>query len=169
MNAIDILKDLADRPAQAAERLRDRLTPEALAAHPGGHANSPAWLLWHIGREIDVQVAQMGGGEQVWHSGGYAERTGLGDRGEAIGYGQSDEEARAVRTADAGPLLDYVRAATDALTAYLDSLADADLDEVVDEEWDPPVTRGVRLVSIIDDAAQHAGQLAYAIGAPERG
>lgn len=169
MNAIDILKDLAARPAQSAEQLRDRLTPEALAAHPAGHPNSPAWLLWHIGREIDAQVAQMSGGEQVWHSGGFAERTGLGESGEAIGYGQSDEEARAVRVDDAGPLLDYVRAVTDALTAYLDSISDTDLDDVVDEDWDPPVTRGVRLVSVINDAAQHVGQLAYAMGAPERG
>jgi len=35
----------------------------------------------------------------------------------------------------------------------------------VDQSWDPPVTCGVRLISIIDDAAQHVGQAAYVVGA----
>jgi hypothetical protein len=35
---------------------------------------------------------------------------------------------------------------------------------VVDEAWDPPVTLGVRLVSVIDDCAQHAGQAAFVRG-----
>ena len=39
-----------------------------------------------------------------------------------------------------------------------------DLDRVVDERWDPPVTLGVRLVSVVDDCAQHAGQAAYVRG-----
>ena len=43
-------------------------------------------------------------------------------------------------------------------------MTDADLDRVVDEHWDPPVTLAVRLVSVIDDATQHAGQAAYASG-----
>ena len=39
-----------------------------------------------------------------------------------------------------------------------------DLDRVVDRRWDPPVTLGVRLVSIADDSLQHAGQAAYVRG-----
>ena len=37
-------------------------------------------------------------------------------------------------------------------------------DRVVDRTWDPPVTLGVRLVSILDDDTQHAGQAAYVRG-----
>ena len=47
---------------------------------------------------------------------------------------------------------------------YVNGLDDASLDEVVDDSWDPPVTRGVRIVSTIDDAAQHVGQAAYVRG-----
>ena len=47
---------------------------------------------------------------------------------------------------------------------FVGGLADDDLARVVDERWDPPVTLGVRLVSVIDDAVQHAGQAAYARG-----
>ena len=43
-------------------------------------------------------------------------------------------------------------------------LTPADLDVVVDERWDPPVTMGVRLVSIADDCLQHVGQAAYVRG-----
>ena len=48
-------------------------------------------------------------------------------------------------------------------------LTPADLDRVVDERWDPPVTLGVRLVSVVDDDIQHAGQAAFVRGVLERG
>ena len=46
------------------------------------------------------------------------------------------------------------------LTEAFDRLPD--LVGVVDRSWDPPVTLGVRLVSILDDGTQHVGQAAYA-------
>jgi hypothetical protein len=46
----------------------------------------------------------------------------------------------------------------------LEGLTPDDLDRVVDKRWDPPVTLGVRLVSIADDSLQHAGQAAYVRG-----
>lgn len=61
-------------------------------------------------------------------------------------------------------LLDYHRAVVDRSLAYLRGLSAADLDRVVDENWDPPVTLGVRLVSVLDDDFQHAGQAAYVRG-----
>ena len=42
------------------------------------------------------------------------------------------------------------------------------LDRIVDTRWDPPVTLGVRLVSIADDDIQHAGQAAYVKGLLQR-
>ncbi len=39
-----------------------------------------------------------------------------------------------------------------------------DLDRVVDKRWNPPVTLGVRLVSILNDDVQHVGQAAYVRG-----
>lgn len=162
MTAAQLLADAASRPLDAVRALRPHLTPETLNAHVGRQPNSVAWLLWHLGREIDVQVADLGGHEQVWTAQGFAARLGLGD---GIGYGQSAEEARAVRSDDADGLLDYVAAATRSLQDYLATLDDVSLDDVIDDSWDPPVTRGVRLVSVIDDAAQHAGQAAYALGA----
>ena len=51
-----------------------------------------------------------------------------------------------------------------ATASYVAGLAPEDLDRVVDERWDPPVTLAVRLVSVISDDLQHAGQAAYARG-----
>lgn len=162
MTAVDLLADAASRPLEAVRALRPHLSPETLNAHVGTQPNSVAWPLWHLGREIDAQVADLGGHEQVWMAQGFDERLGLGD---GIGYGQSAAEARAVRSEDPDGLLDYVAVATRSLQDYLGTLQDSALDEVIDDRWDPPVTRGVRLISVIDDAAQHAGQAAYALGA----
>ena len=61
-------------------------------------------------------------------------------------------------------LLGYL-AEVDARTkSMLEGLTADDLDRVVDRRWDPPVTMGVRLVSIADDCLQHVGQAAYVRG-----
>jgi Protein of unknown function (DUF664) len=51
---------------------------------------------------------------------------------------------------------------------YVAGLDDSDFDRVVDKRWDPPVTLGVRLVSIISDDLQHAGQAALIRGIVQR-
>ena len=163
MNAIEILIDTAGRPLEALEATRDRITAENLNAHPG-HDNSIAWLLWHTGREIDAQLAALSGGDEVWSAAGFRQRVGLGELGDGIGYGHTPEQARAVVAEDAQALVDYVEATTEALIEYLGGLSDEDLDDVVDASYDPPVSRGVRLVSIIDDAAQHIAQVAFVCG-----
>jgi hypothetical protein len=50
----------------------------------------------------------------------------------------------------------------------VEQLKDADLDRVVDDSWDPPVTLGVRLISVLSDDLQHAGQAALVRGCEER-
>ena len=161
MDARDILTDAASRPLAAIRAVAELITPGNLNAHPGGHDNSIAWLLWHMGREIDVQVAHLAGAEELWTARGYAEQLGITEEG--IGYGHTPAQARAVTARDPRPLLDYLTAAPAALQEYLASLDPSALGEVIDSDWDPPVTRGTRLVSIIDDAAQHAGQVGYAL------
>ncbi|SRR5690625_303076 len=161
MDARDILSDAASRPLAAIRAVAEHVTAENLNAHPGGHDNSIAWLLWHMGREIDVQVAHLAGTEELWTARGYARELGI--ESEGIGYGHTPEQARAVTASDPQLLLDYLTAATAALQEYLAGLDSGALGEVIDSDWDPPVTRGTRLVSIIDDAAQHAGQVGYAL------
>ena len=163
MNVTDIFVDFASRPIDAAKGLPN-LAPTQLNAHPGGHDNSIAWLLWHAGREVDMQLSQLNGSEQVWTTHGFKERFAL-DNGDSLGYGHSAEEARSIVVNDQELLVSYVIETLNALIAYAKS--DVDWDEVIDRDWTPEVTRGVRMVSIVDDAAQHVGQAAYIAGMPE--
>jgi hypothetical protein len=105
--------------------------------------------------------------EQVWTADGRAGRFGLPFDDDAIGYGQGSDEVAALR-ADADLLLGYHDAVHARTLQYVGGLVDADLDRVVDRRWDPPVTLGVRLVSVADDDLQHAGQAAFVRGVVER-
>ena len=163
MDAIAVLVDIARRPQHAAEMLRDRLTPALLNAHPH-HDNSIAWLLWHSAREIDVQLAQLTGEPQVWVAGGFSARFGLPVSDDDLGYGHTSEQARSVVVTDPDLLLTHLTAVIDAQVGYISRLTPADLERVVDDSWDPPVTLGVRLVSMSADALEHLAQAMYIAG-----
>ena len=162
MNSIDILTDLSQRPRQAAQALPG-LSPEQLNSHLGGHPNSIAWLLWHSGREIDVQLSALTSKPEQWED--FRNRFDLGEIGETFGYGHSPEQAAEIRVDDQQLLVDYLAATLNAFTDYAKTLSEDDFDEVIDENWTPAVTRGVRMVSIIDDAIQHVAQAAFIAGA----
>lgn len=162
MNTNDIFSDLAQRPIDVANSL-PQLTSDQLNAHLGGHPNSVAWLLWHSGREVDAQLADLTGDPQKWEQ--FRDRFGLGEAGDSVGVGQPPEEAERIVVKDQSLLVEYLEAALTALLQYTGTLSEDDLDDVIDRSWTPPVTRGVRLISIIDDAIQHIGQAAYAAGA----
>ena len=130
-------------------------------------ANTIAWLVWHLTRVQDDHVADAFDGEQVWISQGWAERFDLPFAVAAHGYGQSSADVAQVRSS-ADLLLGYLDAVQAQTVKYLETVTDADLDRVVDERWDPPVTLGVRLVSVISDCLQHAGQAAFIRGVADR-
>lgn len=165
MDISEIFAGFARRPIEAAKNL-PALTAQQLNAHPADHPNSIAWLLWHSGREVDVQLAHLSGEAQLWET--YRDRFDLGQLGDSVGYGHSAEQAAQIRVDDQQLLIAYLEATLTALTDYTSGLSDSQFDEVIDQNWDPPVTRGVRLVSIIDDATQHVAQAAYAAGALTR-
>ena len=161
MTINELFADFAQRPIDAAKAL-PRLSPDALNSHPGSHPNSIAWLLWHIGREVDAQLSDLTGDPQVWER--FRDRFDLGAIGDTVGYGHTPGQAAEIVVNDQGLLVDYLSAALRALIDYANGLSADDFDVVIDDSWNPPVTRGVRLVSIVDDAAQHVGQAAYAAG-----
>lgn len=144
-------------------RAVDGLTEDQLALRPYPEANSIAWLAWHSGRGQDAQVADVAGVEQVWTAQGWADRFALPFDPAATGYGHSADEVGKVR-APGDLLLGYYRAVAAETEAFVRGLTADDLDRVVDERWDPPVTLGVRLVSIVGDSLQHAGQASYVRG-----
>lgn len=164
MNTHDILRDAASRPGIEAAVAVKELSPEALNAHPGGHPNSIAWLLWHAGRQMDRQLSTLNGQPQVWEAQGFRERFNLGELGDTMGYGHTAEQARSIVVENSTLMVEYLVATGEALADYAHRLSEADLSKIIDRSWTPPVTRGVRMVSMIDDAVQHVGQAAYAAG-----
>ncbi|WP_026928385.1 mycothiol transferase [Granulicoccus phenolivorans] len=164
MDSIAVLTDAASRPLGAVDRILDGLDPDLLHALPEGRGNSIAWLVWHAARQWDAQVAHLAGAAQVWEAGGWPTRTGVDRPDSEVGFGDTAEEAAALRVSSADALRGYWQAVSDHLAAYLSGLTEASLSEVIDTSWDPPVTRGVRLISVIDDAVAHLGQAQYARG-----
>lgn len=168
MNVIDLLRDIFGRVHVDVHGAAEGLDVAALTHRVNGTANSIAWLVWHLTRVQDDHVSELAGIDQAWTAHGWAERFGLPFTAAATGYGQDSVDVGAVR-ADADLLLGYYDAVHDRTMRYLDGLSETELDRVVDRNWDPPVTLGVRLVSVADDDLQHAGQAAFVRGLVERG
>lgn len=167
MTVSDVLADAFDRVQQGVHALLDGIGEQALVHRPDAEANTVAWLVWHLTRVQDDHVAGVAGTAQRWVEGGWVERFGLPFEQSATGYGQSAEEVGAVRASAEllGAYFDEVHAAT---AAFVAGLGEDDLARVVDDRWDPPVTLGVRLVSVISDDLEHVGQAAYLRGLAER-
>lgn len=167
MNTSELLTDCIDRVREQVPGIVEGLDQEALAWRPDPEANSIAWLLWHLTRIEDDHVADVAGTGQAWLDDGWMARFELPLPAEDHGYGHSAEQVAVVRAS--GELLaGYHEAVAARATSYLATLTDADLDRVVDERWDPPVTLGVRLVSVVCEVNQHVGQAAYLRGLLER-
>lgn len=163
MTPSELLTEAFSRVPETIGRALDGLSEDQLAARPAAGANTLAWLAWHAARGQDAQVADLAGSEQVWTADGWVDRFGLPFPAEALGYGMSRDDVGRVR-ASADLLTGYLDAVTARTTEYLATLSAEGLDAVVDDAWDPPVTAGVRLVSILDDCIQHAGQAGYVRG-----
>lgn len=165
--ARELLRDSFTRLIEHVDELADGLTDELSSWRPTPEANSIAWLIWHSARQQDVQLADIAGAEQVWIRDGWRDRFALDLPANDMGYGHTAEEVGKVH-ASAELLVGYYRAVHKSTLEYIASVNGDELKRVVDERWDPPVTASVRLVSIVDDAAQHLGQAAYVRGIAPR-
>jgi hypothetical protein len=165
--AQELLRDAFTRLIEHVDDITDGLTDDQAAYRPGPNANSIAWLLWHSARVQDVQVADVAGVEQAWTRDGWVERFGLDLPRDDTGYGHSPEDVAKVQ-APANLLAGYYHAVHKLTLEYIASVDGDELARVVDTRWDPPVTAGARLVSSIDDCAQHLGQAAYVLGIAQR-
>ncbi len=168
MDVADVLVDAFGRVHDVVHRVADGRKPGELGFRPGGQANSIAWLVWHLTRIQDDHVAAVAGTDQVWTKGGWAERFGLPFDVTDTGYGHGSDDVAAVQVESGELLTGYHDAVYDATIRYVRGLDATDLDHVVDTAWDPPVTLGTRLISVISDGLQHAGQAAYVLGLAER-
>lgn len=167
MTSADLLQDAFTRIKDTVHRAVDGLGGDELAHRLDADANTIGWLVWHLTRIQDDHIADVAGLEQIWTSAGWSGRFGLPFDVADTGYGHSTADVSAVRV-EAGVLLGYHDAVCEQTLGYVRTLDDSALERVVDTRWDPPVTLAVRLVSVISDDLQHAGQAAFVRGVLER-
>jgi len=162
MTSAELLTDAFGRILQTVHAVVRGLTSSQLAERLAPDANSIAWLVWHLTRVQDDHLADAFGVPQVWTE--YGKRFELPLEPYDTGYGHSSGQVARVTVASGDLLSGYHDAVHEQTTRLVSGVIDADLERVVDEGWDPPVTLGVRLVSVIDDCMQHAGQAAFIRG-----
>ncbi|MBC7291528.1 MAG: DUF664 domain-containing protein [Actinotalea sp.] len=168
MEVSEVLVDAFGRVREVVHGVLEGADDALLAHLPTDGTNSVAWLVWHLTRVQDDHVADAFGGQQVWVADGWAERFGLALPVADTGYGHGPLEVAAV-AASADLLRGYHDAVHAVTVEHLRRVTGEELDRVVDTRWDPPVTLGVRLVSVIADDLQHAGQAAFVRGLVESG
>ncbi|MFD3512818.1 DUF664 domain-containing protein [Streptomyces sp. NPDC058657] len=164
MRTHDLLAEGFGRIGEVVHEAVDGLSPEQLAQQPRVGANTVGWLVWHLTRVQDDHISEVADREQAWTADGWADRFGLPLDTADTGYGHTAEQMASVRVPSAAELLGYYDAVQARTLAHLATLGEKDLDRVVDKAWNPPVTLGVRLISVLSDDLQHAGQAAYARG-----
>ncbi len=164
MKANEVYTELYGRIRPLTERAVRDLSPAQLATAPAEGANTIGWLAWHLSRVQDHHMAELLGSDQLWVTGDWPGRFGLQADPDETGYGHEPADVARVRPTGPEACLGYLDEVVARTSSYLTSLGDDALDAIVDRRWDPPVTLGVRLVSIADDSLQHAGQAAYVRG-----
>jgi hypothetical protein len=164
VDVADLLIETYDRIPPLVRKAVGGVPLDTLTEPPAPGTNPIAWLVWHLTRVQDHHVAEILDTDQLWADGDWARRFGLDPDPRDTGYGHSPADVASVRPESPEVLVDYLDAVTARVRPILEALTPDDLDRVVDRRWDPPVTLGVRLVSIADDCTQHAGQAAYVRG-----
>lgn len=164
MDVSSLLIELYGRIPPLARRVVEGLDAEGLTRAPSPGRNPVGWLVWHVARVQDHHVTELIGGDQLWVSGDWARRFGVDPDPSNTGYGHGPRDVTEVRPEGPDVVLDYLDAVARRTAGMLETIVAADLDRIVDRRWDPPVTMGVRLVSIADDSLQHLGQAAYVRG-----
>lgn len=153
--------DTLERAQERFEETLDQMNVNEANTMPRPLIKSVTWLIWHTARELDYQISELNRTDPLWLSAGWSERFALDLPDGTEDWCHTPEEAAKVVVKDKQLLIDYLHASIALTNKYLDSLEEDKLSEIIDENWTPPVTRQVRIVSAIDDAVMHSGQAVY--------
>ena len=167
MSGNELLIDGFGRIREIVHEVLDGLDSEMLSFRADAAANSISWLVWHLTRVQDDHIAWAGGLEQVWLSDGWEKRCGLPLDPLDIGYGHDSDDVAVVRL-DPELLAGYHDATYEQTISFISGLTEADMSKIVDRRWNPPVTLAARLISVLTDDLEHAGQAAFVKGLLER-
>jgi hypothetical protein len=163
----DLLIDGFGRIREIVHEVLEGVDAADLDFRADAAANSISWLIWHLTRVQDDHIAAVAGLEQVWLSGSWEERCGLPLDPLDTGYGHGSKDVAAVRLGE-DLLTGYHDATYEQTVSFISGLTETDMGKVVDQRWDPPVTMATRLISVLADDLEHAGQAAFIKGLLER-
>jgi len=168
MAAVDVAAvylELYGRIPPLVEQTIAGLDVDTLCVRVTPDANPIGWLIWHLTRLQDHHLSELLETDQIYLDGsGWPGRFSSPADPNDIGYGHTSEEVARVRPESGEALVEY-HGVVDARTRrFLATLTPDALARIVDHSWDPPVTLGVRLVSVAEDSLQHLGQAAYVRG-----
>ena len=168
MDGTAVVADALGRVNRVLHRAIEGVPAEVLNKQPMPGSNSMAWLAWHLCRVQDHHISDLLEAPQLWVAEGWHEKFGMAkDEGET-GTGHSLGQMAAVKVDSAGLSLGYADAVYERAKHYLATVTPEGLDAEINEpQYFPLPTVGVRLVSIISDNTQHAGQVMYARGLVE--
>jgi uncharacterized damage-inducible protein DinB len=165
MDRKGLLIDGYERVLGVLERSLKGLTRDDLKWQPHSDANSIGWLAWHLTRLQDDHLASLAGEEQLWTKDGWHAKFNRPPDPKDRGSGHTPEQVAAFESPDVETLLAYHRAVLERSKRYFLTLSDDDLDRELDEpQYQPLPTVGIRLISVLADSLQHAGQAAYVRG-----
>lgn len=168
MNERMLLQESFSRIQERVHAVVDGLVSDQLGWAPAPGANPIAWLVWHLTRVQDDHVSEVAGTEQIWISSDWHSRFGLDLDPAETGYGHDDADVAKVHVEQGSLLLGYYDDVHAQSIRFLNGVDGDALDRIVDTRFDPHVTLGVRLVSVVEDSIEHIGQAAYLRGLLER-
>jgi hypothetical protein len=164
MDVSSLFLELYGRIPPLARQAVDGTDAASLTRVVAPGTNPIGWLVWHAARVQDHHVAELLETDQLWVQDDRARHFGLDPDPGNTGYGHGPTDVAAVHPEGPDALLGYLDAVTARTRELLVGVTPDALDRIVDRRWNPPVTLGVRLVSVADDSLQHLGQAAYLRG-----
>jgi len=165
MNWQDMINDGFSRVLEVVEPAFEGLKPADIDRLPKPDCNSMGWIMWHLTRGQDAQIADLAGWEQLWIKDEWYAKFARAKDADDTGYDHTSEQVAAFKSPPRKVLLDYYKASAEAAKRYLAGLKPADLDVQLKESWfNPPPTIGVRIISILADCLEHAGEISYVRG-----
>ena len=164
MDVSSLFLEFYGRIPPLAEQAVVGLGPDELVRTAVPGTNPIGWLVWHSARVQDHHLSELLEAEQLWATGEWAASFGLDADPDNTGYGHRPDDVAAVRPTGPDAVLSYLAATQERAVQVVSGVDEASLDRIVDRSWDPPVTLGVRLVSVADDGLQHVGQANYLRG-----
>jgi len=165
MEAKDIVIDALERIRSILHRTLAGLTLDEIQRQPTPDSNSIAWLTWHLTRVQDNGISGLFDQEQAWISQGWHAQFGMAPDPDNEGQGHTPQQVAAFRAPSIQTLLDYHDSVSTRSKSFVAGLTSAGFSRELNEpQYQPRPTVGVRLVSILSDNLQHAGQVAYLRG-----